>query len=978
MANLTETSVYESGIYQIEMTDPIQGGPDGISNLQAKQLGNRTRFLKDRFETGHNPDGTHITSELQTALTGALANQQLSSTAGLAEDKLNLIFRGATRPGDQGIYHNTRELADDILWLSSMNSLGDLLLNKTTLEIARDLCYQFYPSSGVLYAGATGLSGYTAVMDGEVGGGIFTKDTAHVTMSDKIKLAGIIQFLIDGYTIPIRTPVDITLPDAGDAYDSGVLRTDLVYVVIHHENITDSNQFYDKADLSGTQIDWSGLSETEQKEAAVQVENNLYMGADYNVYQIQYQILTAAGAGSLTDLGYSVSVDDSYMYELGDTRAIELCTVDRRNKGAYHSVFNVNGTAAFYGDTTVLEENEVTHSGPSYDILSVSTASNHFVIAGDHAADFADGSRFNVTGAISGTDDNSRDYEVDTAVYADPNTTITVTRDITADTGANGQIHKGWPAAPFYDIQATNTSEQQFSLTGDKTEEFPVGYAIEVIGTSTNDADYTVTAVEFDGTDTWITVDGSIDNTGNTGKLHSVVWFHINYCFNRRSIGAGAEISGSIASGVVAASSDSDFTEYESAHDHIADADITEGRTFLDVAERATDPNLTLSEPIIEGMPASVYELQVVEGVISPYSAAYTYTISAVNVATGASVGTIEQSDANITWTLPEVSADISVRFSISAEDASGHISPVKQYSVSVLNIGIESDDAFITDDTDWEDLTDATASSDGVTATSDNATAYTVPVYQTSEEADWAKYQIEFGRDLYEWTVDGSSTTSSLVLVGDHSVSAGKLYAVKFAGGTTVFVSDLDVTSTEWDAETTTNTLTLGSSLSPVPERVWSWDVSVEYAVGTEDEALVHEEALSVDVGTTTTTQVVGTSLISDLWVNGGYHNTALVTVDGVEKTVNVLGVSETSGVYTLQIPEQTHAPTTLKKPSCFTECTNPESIEYDSSLGIVTAEYPEQVVYDSNIRQVRLYTEIAQSGVVLKPVTVELWKQI
>lgn len=46
MANLTEASQWEAGIYQIETTDPVAGGPDGISNIQAKQLGNRTRYLK--------------------------------------------------------------------------------------------------------------------------------------------------------------------------------------------------------------------------------------------------------------------------------------------------------------------------------------------------------------------------------------------------------------------------------------------------------------------------------------------------------------------------------------------------------------------------------------------------------------------------------------------------------------------------------------------------------------------------------------------------------------------------------------------------------------------------------------------------------------------------------------------------------------------------------------------------------------------
>ena len=47
MANLTEESKWEEGIYQLEKTDRIVGGVDGISNKQAKQLANRTTYLKE-------------------------------------------------------------------------------------------------------------------------------------------------------------------------------------------------------------------------------------------------------------------------------------------------------------------------------------------------------------------------------------------------------------------------------------------------------------------------------------------------------------------------------------------------------------------------------------------------------------------------------------------------------------------------------------------------------------------------------------------------------------------------------------------------------------------------------------------------------------------------------------------------------------------------------------------------------------------
>lgn len=50
MANVTEEVRWENGIYQIETTDPVVGGVDGISNKQAKQLANRTSYLKKQVE----------------------------------------------------------------------------------------------------------------------------------------------------------------------------------------------------------------------------------------------------------------------------------------------------------------------------------------------------------------------------------------------------------------------------------------------------------------------------------------------------------------------------------------------------------------------------------------------------------------------------------------------------------------------------------------------------------------------------------------------------------------------------------------------------------------------------------------------------------------------------------------------------------------------------------------------------------------
>jgi hypothetical protein len=55
MANLTEAANYDAGVYQLEISDPVQGGANGIANAPLKNLANRTAYLKlhlDNIESG--------------------------------------------------------------------------------------------------------------------------------------------------------------------------------------------------------------------------------------------------------------------------------------------------------------------------------------------------------------------------------------------------------------------------------------------------------------------------------------------------------------------------------------------------------------------------------------------------------------------------------------------------------------------------------------------------------------------------------------------------------------------------------------------------------------------------------------------------------------------------------------------------------------------------------------------------------------
>ena len=49
MADLPELNEWAAGIYQLETSDPVLGGPEGIDNLQARQLASRTKWLKDQL-----------------------------------------------------------------------------------------------------------------------------------------------------------------------------------------------------------------------------------------------------------------------------------------------------------------------------------------------------------------------------------------------------------------------------------------------------------------------------------------------------------------------------------------------------------------------------------------------------------------------------------------------------------------------------------------------------------------------------------------------------------------------------------------------------------------------------------------------------------------------------------------------------------------------------------------------------------------
>ena len=89
MGKITEQQQWEKDIYLIEKQDKVLGGELGVINIQAKQLANRTSYLKDQVgtinqdRTGYAPKASPAFTGIPTAPTAAAGtnNTQIATTA---------------------------------------------------------------------------------------------------------------------------------------------------------------------------------------------------------------------------------------------------------------------------------------------------------------------------------------------------------------------------------------------------------------------------------------------------------------------------------------------------------------------------------------------------------------------------------------------------------------------------------------------------------------------------------------------------------------------------------------------------------------------------------------------------------------------------------------------------------------------------------------------------------------------------------
>lgn len=147
MANVTESAVWESGVYQIETTDPVLGGANGIANAQAKQLANRTLYLKSRADQVDDAKGGHASLPARLDAIDA-ANQALGpdmQNATVAALKFSLEQAAIANAGVRALREQAQQ--EGFFTIANRGVVSGCVVTKSTTA-ARNL----HISTGVCFA----------------------------------------------------------------------------------------------------------------------------------------------------------------------------------------------------------------------------------------------------------------------------------------------------------------------------------------------------------------------------------------------------------------------------------------------------------------------------------------------------------------------------------------------------------------------------------------------------------------------------------------------------------------------------------------------------------------------------------------------------------------------------------------------------------------------------------------------------------
>lgn len=161
MADLVEEEKWEPGVYQLEETDPVVGGENGVDNLQAKQLGNRTQYLLGKLKQA-------ISATLPVKVTGNVhdgfsisINSASSSAAGVVKlsDSISSTSSStaASSAAVKKAYDNSSGLVGNVItWL--LDSPPDKYIELNGATLSRTAYSELFAVIGTKYGAGDGVT----------------------------------------------------------------------------------------------------------------------------------------------------------------------------------------------------------------------------------------------------------------------------------------------------------------------------------------------------------------------------------------------------------------------------------------------------------------------------------------------------------------------------------------------------------------------------------------------------------------------------------------------------------------------------------------------------------------------------------------------------------------------------------------------------------------------------------------------------
>ena len=122
MAYVAESATWKNGVYQLETTDPLLGGANGVMNEAIKDLACRTLYLKGQQD--------NIKTEIQTARGGKASLNERFNALEMTSKQGDFNFNGTTGTTISHTIGNTNYVVNVAATTSTNGDLGDVYISR--------------------------------------------------------------------------------------------------------------------------------------------------------------------------------------------------------------------------------------------------------------------------------------------------------------------------------------------------------------------------------------------------------------------------------------------------------------------------------------------------------------------------------------------------------------------------------------------------------------------------------------------------------------------------------------------------------------------------------------------------------------------------------------------------------------------------------------------------------------------------------